>query len=184
MSFEENGEGEVSKMDIEGNIEAISNRKNPMKVLMFLLKSDKLFYTTEIAEELDMNYYTVEANLYKLNDAGLIEIVKNDVDKRLKLWKIVDKVSSEKAIVLYKKKVGYKLAHLIPNSKVSIEDLKKDKRFTEACADYGLTLSEGINAVMSCPKVANERRGEIVFLWRAEQGYIPPKGVLEVEEIE
>jgi DNA-binding MarR family transcriptional regulator len=177
MSFEE----EKNQTGIEGNIEAISNRKNPMKVLMFLLKFDKLYYTTEIAKELNMNWFTVEANLYKLNDAGLVEIVENDVDKRLKFWKVTNEASSEKAIELYKRKVGFKLARLVPYNRIYIEELKKDARFIQACQDNGLTVDEGISAVLSCPKISSEG----YYLWRKEQGYDEPETETKptVEEI-
>jgi DNA-binding MarR family transcriptional regulator len=192
MSFGE----EKNTTDIEGNIEAISNRKNPVKVLMFLLKAEKLYYTTEIAKELDMNWFTVDANLYKLNDAGLIEIVENDVDKRLKLWKISTKAGSEKAIDLYKRKAGYGLARLVPYKKITTNELKSDKRFLESCEEHGLTISEGIQSVLGCPKILSEEHSGVTFLWRKEQGYdeedslrekpveVGHKKPTEVEEIE
>lgn len=167
MSSEE----EKNTTDIEGNIEAISNRKNPVKVLMFLLKAEKLYYTTEIAKELDMNWFTVDANLYKLNDAGLIEIVENDVDKRLKLWKISTKAGSEKAIELYKHKISYNLARLVPYRKITTSELKLDKRFLESCKEHGLTIFEGIQSVLGCPKILSEEHSGATFLWRKEQGY-------------
>ena len=175
MSFEENG-----KTNQNANIEVISTRKNPMKVLMFLLKTDKLCYITEIAEELGMNWFTTEANLYKLSDARLVEIVETDVDKRLKLWRVIDKVGSEKAIELWKRKVGYKIARFVPYKKqrITTEDFKSDKRFIETCQYYGLSIGEGINAVLSCPKIGSEKAGSYdnvkVYLWRKEEGYIPP----------
>jgi DNA-binding MarR family transcriptional regulator len=184
---------EKNTTDIEGNIEAISNRKNPVKVLMFLLKAEKLYYTTEIAKELDMNWFTVDANLYKLNDAGLIEIVENDVDKRLKLWKISTKAGSEKAIELYKHKISYNLARLVPYRKITTSELKSDKRFLESCKEHGLTIFEGIQSVLGCPKILSEEHSGATFLWRKEQGYdeedslTKPKAVpvkSEVEEVE
>ncbi len=184
MSFGE----ENKELDIEGNIEAISNRKNPMKVLMFLLKATKLYYTTEIANHLNMNWFTVEANLYKLNDARLIEIVENDVDKRLKLWKIMNKAGSEKAIELYKHKIGYNLARLVPYHKITTEELKSDKRFLKSCEEHGLTITEGIQSVLGCPKISSDSRSDVIFLWRKEQGYdeseVEPEKRREVEEVE
>ena len=171
MSFEENG-----KTNQDANIEVISTRKNPMKVLMFLLKTDKLCYITEIAEELGMNWFTIEANLYKLNDARLVEIVETDVDKRLKLWRVVDKDGSEKAIELYKRKMGYKLARFVPYKRITTEQLKSDKRFIETCQEYGLNIIQGISAVLRCPKIGSETHseGRTTILWRKEEGYIPP----------
>jgi len=164
----------------EANILAIARRPNCMKVLLFLYqnrKNEKLYYIQEIADELDMCEATVSCNLYKLNDAGLVEMVESSVDKRLRFWKIASEELVEEALKRYKIFVGFKLARLIPYSKVTTEKLKQDKRFLESCEEHGLSVEDGILAVENCSKIGVEKVGYPVnttYLWRKEQGYDPP----------
>ena len=170
----------------EANIVAIAKRRNPMKVLLFLYqnyKNEKLMYIQEIADLLDMCWETVSCSLYKLNDANLVELVQTNVDKRLKFWRVSNEELVEKAIEKYKYRASFRLARFVPYKRITTEDFKSDKRFIETCQYYGLSISEGISAVLSCPKIEVERIGfphNQTYLHRKSEGYIPP--TIEHEE--
>ena len=171
MSFE----SEKRNVSEKANIIAITKRRNPMKVLLFLHKNKKLYYIQEIADLLDMCEATVSLNLHKLKDANLVELAQTSIDKRLRFWRVSNEELVEKAIEKYKYRVSFRLARLVQYKKIYTDQLKSDKRFIEACQDYGLSVSEGISAVLRCPKIGSEtsHSGQTI-LWRKEQGYIPP----------
>ena len=171
MSFED----ERRNVSEKANIIAIVRRRNPMKVLLFLHKNKKLYYIQEIADLLDMCEATVSLNLHKLNDANLVELVQSNVDKRLRFWKIANEELVEKAIEKYKYRVSFRLARLVPYNKIYTDQLKSDKRFVEACQYYGLSVSEGISAVLSCPKIGSETHSGRSIIWRVEQGFDEPE---------
>ena len=167
---------EVIKTEISGaTIRSTSKRRSAMKVLMFLDRENMPNTITEISEELDIDWSTVKHNLLKLMECEFVELVEDKMDIRTRYFQIVNKEATEKAIELYKRWVSYKLGRLIPNQKIYSEKLKSDNRFIEECKFYGLTLHEGFNAVVSCPKINTETatdysgRSQGLFLWRNEQ---------------
>jgi len=64
----------------KGTIAALIKRRNAMKILIFLNKSEDVFYLQEIADALDMNEMTAFSNLSKLVDAGIVKKTWNKVD--------------------------------------------------------------------------------------------------------
>lgn len=153
-----------------------------MKVLKFLYDRNNAFYIQEIARGLGMWEGTVRPNLIKLEELGIV------VQKKFKgnTYFYIPEVNqvSRLAIIMWKQRVSYKLARLIPYDKVNIEQIKKDEQFVEKCHYYGLTIDEGTDLVKKCPKIAVEYHRGQTFLWRKEQGYIPPKSEEVAELIE
>jgi len=166
---------EVKKTEISGaTIRSTSKRRSAMKILMFLNLENMPHTITEIAEELEIDWSTVKHNLLKLKECEFIEIVEDKMDTRTRYFQVVNKKATEKAIELYKRWVSYKLGRLIPNQKIYSKKVKSDNRFIEECKFYGLTLYEGFNVVVSCPKIETETatdysgRSQGMFLWRKE----------------
>ena len=52
-----------------------------------------------------------------------------------------------------------------------LSQLKQDKHFIDACVEYGLSSSEGMNAIYDCYKIGKEYDGTEMIVWRREQGY-------------
>ena len=87
---------------------------------------------------------------------------------------MIDKKLAEKVIDKYKYRVSFRLARFVPYKKITTEQLKSDQRFVDACQTYGLSISQGVQAVLSCPKIGSETYSGRSILWRKEEGYIPP----------
>jgi predicted transcriptional regulator len=157
----------------EATIRSTAKRPTAMRILIFLNKNSDIYTTTEIADELDLEWTTADYNLQKLLDCEFVRIVEDKMDGRTHYYQLVDKKNVEKAISQFKKWVRYSLAHLIPYKKIPAEHVKADKRFIEECQKYGLTIFEGIEAVQSCPKIGFINQSGKTVLWRKEQGYLP-----------
>ena len=167
----------TSKISRKATISAIVKRKNAMKILLFLNNSEDAFYLQEIADTLDMNEMTAFSNLSRLIDAEIVKKTETKVDFRTKYYEVIDKKLAEKVIDKYKYRVSFYIARFVPYKKITTEDFKSDKRFIEACQTYGLSIDEGISAVMKCPKIEVERAGyphNKTYLHRKSEGYIPP----------
>lgn len=186
----ENKFGDISE---KSAIAAISKRRNVMKILLFLTNDkdkEETYYLQRIADELDICEMTAFQNLAKLIDAGIVEKSETKVDMRTKYYSVVNKKLAERAIEKYNYWVAFELARFVPYERIFTITLRKDKRFIEVCNEYGITPSQGIQAVLSCPKVGSETMGNETVVWRKEQGYIPPENEetetkpTEVEEIE
>jgi len=182
-------ENESKNSSEKSAIAAIIKRTNAMKILLFLIRDkdeEETYYLQRIADDLDINEMTAYSNLVKLINAGIAEKSETDVDKRTKYYSIVNKELAEKAIEKYKHYVGFQLARLVPYEKRYCSQLKGDKRFQNACEEYGLTVSEGINVILSCYKIGQESTGHDTIIWRKAQGYDKPeqgKDDTEVEEV-
>ena len=159
----------------KATISAIVKRKNAMKILLFLNNSEDVYYLQEIADNLDMCEMTALQNLSKLIDAEIVRKTETKVDYRTKYYEVIDKELAKKAIDKYKYRVSFRLARFVPYQRTTREQLKSDKRFIETCQEYGLSISEGISAVLSCPKIGSEIHSGRSIIWRKEQGFIPPE---------
>jgi len=167
----------------------IVKRVNAMRILLFLAKDrdkEEAYYLQRIADALEMNEATAYTNLSKLVEAELV--VKNEAkgNKKNKYYAITNKKLAEKAIEKYKHWVGFQLARLVPYQRQYASQLKQDKRFQSACDEYGLTISEGVMAILGCYKIGREHTGNDKIIWRKEQGYDEPEPVkvdTEVEEV-
>ena len=172
----------TSKISRKATISAIVKRKNAMKILLFLNNSEDAFYLQEIADTLDMNEMTAFSNLSRLIDAEIVKKTETKVDFRTKYYEVIDKKLAEKVIDKYKYRVSFHLARFVPYKRITTEQLKSDKRFIETCQTYGLSISQGVQAVLSCPKIGSETYSGRSIIWRTEEGYIPP--TIEHEERE
>lgn len=47
----------------------------------------------------------------------------------------------------------------------------QNKRFIDACTQYGLSVGEGTASILGCHKVGKEQDGTEIIIWRQEQGY-------------
>jgi len=68
-------------------------------------------------------------------------------------------ILAKKAIEKYKRWVGFCLARLIPYERLYVSQLQQDKRFVEACSQYGLSIAEGVASVLGCYKIRTEQNG-------------------------
>lgn len=159
--------GEIS----EGTIRSTSKRKTSMRILLFLKRKNGVLTVGEIADELDMDWGTVTYNLRKLLECGFVENVEDRMDGRTRYCRIADGKSVDRVIELYSIRASFRLARLVPYKKIYAEQLRNDKRFIDACQHYGLTVSEGVRAVLSCPKIGSQGHSGRLILWRKEQGY-------------
>ncbi len=158
----------------KSTIASIVKRTNAMKILMYISNDIDGFgdYTLqEIAEPLKMNENTTYKNLNRLVGIGLLAKTTPKGDKRERYYSITDKILAKKVIEKYKHWVGFCLARLIPYERQYLSQLKQDKRFIEACKQYGLLLSEGITVILGCYKIGKEQDGTDLIIWRREQGY-------------
>ena len=128
-----------------------------------------------------MNEMTAFGNLSKLVDGGVVRKTWNKIDVRTKYYELIDKELAEIVIKKFKSIVAFRLARFVPYKQTLAEQLQTEKKFIEACQFYGLTISDGIQAVKMCPKIGNEWNSNKLILWRMEQGYDKE---LEVEEVE
>jgi DNA-binding MarR family transcriptional regulator len=185
MESENESKGSLEKSAIA----AIIKRNNAMKILLYLIRDkdeEETYYLQRIADDLGINEMTAYSNLVKLIDAGIVEKSETDVDRRTKYYSITNKRLAEKAIEKYKRTVGFQLARFVPYEKRYCSQLKGDKRFQNACGEYGLTSSEGIMVILSCYKIEKESTGQDTIIWRKEQGYYEPekeKSTTEVEDV-
>jgi predicted transcriptional regulator len=174
----------------KATITSMIKRVNAMRILLFLSRDadNEAYYLQEIANSLDMNEATAFTNLNKLLEAGLVEKTEAKGNRKNKYYTIFNQILAEKVIKKYKHWVAFCLARLVPYQQLYASQLKRDRRFTEACEEYGLTISEGINAIFGCYKIGKEHTGTDTILWRREQGYEPEKepenATVEPEEIE
>jgi predicted transcriptional regulator len=173
-SDETNGTTTISETITEATIRSTAKRPTAMRILVFLNQNSEIYTTTEIADELDLEWTTADYNLQKLLECEFVRIVEDKMDGRTHYYQLVDRKNVEKAISEYKRWVGYRLARLISYKKIETEQVKADKRFIGECQKYGLTISEGIEAVQSCPKIGFESQSGSTVLWRKEQGYLSP----------
>jgi predicted transcriptional regulator len=181
---------ENSDFSEKATLASITKRVNAMKILLFLSKdedNDEAYYLQIISNALDMNEATAFTNLNNLVQAGLVEKGESKANRKNRYYAIGNKRLAEKAIEKYKRSVGFQLARLIPYERRYCSQLKNDRRFQKACEDYGLTISEGIQEILSCHKIGKESVGTDTVIWRREQGYDEPekgKSLTEVEEVE
>jgi len=106
----ESDNGWKEKTDITmATIRSCAKRDFAMRILICLNKDsdDGMPVKTiqEISEELDMDWGTVQYNIWKLDEAGFVRQDPDAMDKRTQYYKIVDRVATEKAIKFYKEKL-------------------------------------------------------------------------------
>jgi predicted transcriptional regulator len=180
---------ENSDFSEKATIASIIKRVNAMRILLFLSKdvdNEEAYYLQIISNALDMNEGTAFSNLNKLVEAGLLVKGESKANRKNKYYAITNERLAEKAIEKYKHYVGFQLARLVPYERRYCSQLKSDKRFQNACAEYGITISEGVSEILSCYKVGKESTGLDTIIWRREQGYDEPekgKSSTEIEEI-
>jgi len=167
--------GETTSIS-EGTIRSTARSRYAMWILMFLNDNGSAFTTQDIANELDLWWTTADYNIKELLECEFVKIVE-DRKSGWKYYQIAaDKKLIERMTNYYKKWAGFRLARLVPsNKRITAEQLKREVRFIEKCQNYyGLSLSEGVNAVLRCSKIEFERHSNRIFLRRKEQGFIPP----------
>jgi hypothetical protein len=158
----------------KSTLSAISKKINPMKILAYV-HNDRDEYGAyclqEISQPLKMNENTCYKNLNKLVEIGLLEKTVPKGNKKERYYEIIDKILAKKAIEKYKHWVGFCLARLVPYERLYASQLKQNKHFIEACAQYGFSIDEGLNAIYGCYKIEKEFDGTEVIINRKEQGY-------------
>ena len=169
-------------------IKTLIRRVNAMKILKFFLERNDAFYLREIAEGVGVNIVTARTNLRTLEKAGLILSKQyTNIDKMTLYFCLINKEVAELVMKQYLWHVGFQLGRYIPYDKVTIEQIKGDKRFGEKSKYFGLSIEEGLDLVKKCPRIEVSYDRGRTFLSRRVQGYIPPppeEEAVEIEEIE
>jgi DNA-binding transcriptional ArsR family regulator len=95
----ENEEGTWDKQDITiGTIRSVAKRDSAIRILKHLTNNSDALTVTEISESLDMDWGTAKNQLYKLTEAGFLELVEDKMDARCKYYRIANKEAVERAI--------------------------------------------------------------------------------------
>jgi len=95
----EGEEGKWDRQDITiGTIRSVAKRNSAIRILKHLNDNADALTVTEISESLDMDWGTVKNQLYKLTEAGFLELVEDKMDARTKYYQISNKKATEKAI--------------------------------------------------------------------------------------
>jgi DNA-binding MarR family transcriptional regulator len=118
-----------------------------------------------------MNENTAYKNLNKLVELGLLAREEPKGNKRERYYSVLDQNLAKKAIQKYQRWVGFCLVRLVPYQRLYASQLKQNKRFIDACLEYGLSISEGLNAIYGCYKIGKEYNASEIIVWRQEQGY-------------
>jgi len=95
----ENEEGTWDKQDITiGTIRSVAKRDSAIRILKHLTNNSDALTVTDISESLDMDWGTAKNQLYKLTEAGFLELVEDKMDARCKYYRIANKEAVERAI--------------------------------------------------------------------------------------
>jgi len=98
----ESEEGKWDRQDITiATIRSTAKRDSAIRILKHLNDNSDALTVTEISESLDMDWGTVKNQLYKLTEAGFLELVEDKMDARCKYYQIANKKAVEKAIELW-----------------------------------------------------------------------------------
>lgn len=170
----------------EGTIRSTAKCPYAMQILMFLNDNGSAFTTQDIANELDLWWTTADYNIKELLKCEFIKIVEDRKSGRKYYQIAADKNVIEKTTAYQKRWVGFHLARLISYERVTGEQVKRDKRFIEACQNrFHLKINQGIQALKECSKIGYEFHSNRLILWRKELGgYIPPEKPKEPEKSE
>ena len=163
-------------------IRELSRRKKAVRILKYLMKCSEEPCVTDIWNALDMNDGTALYNLTKLENVGIVEVIRTEVDGRCKYFHVIDRENAERIIERYHWTVAFKLARLIPYTKTEERKVREDKRFIALCEEYYLTLDEGIRVVKNCAKIGVEKVGHPynkTYLHRKSEGYDEPERTRE-----
>jgi len=147
-------------------------------ILKFLMKCPEEQSVMDIYRSLDMNDGTGKYWLTKLANLGVIEVVRTRANLGAKYFRVAHREDARWIIDRFHRSVGFKLARLIPYTKIEEREVRRDKRFATFCEQYYLTLDEGIEAVKNCNKIGVEEIGHPynkTYLFRKEQGYDEPE---------
>jgi len=95
----ENEEGTWDKQDITiATIRSTAKRDSAIRILKHLTNNSDALTVTEISESLDMDWGTAKNQLFKLTEAGFLELVEDKMDARCKYYRIANKEAVERAI--------------------------------------------------------------------------------------
>lgn len=158
-----------------------------MIILKFFCEHNDSYNAVDVgrALKLYMSEAAVRFNLNKLCNVGLMKATKIPaLDKHSIYYTLVDKKVAEMIVKDALNRISYILGHYIPYQKVSVKEVKEDRRFNKKCGYYGLSVDEGIDLVKECPKIGVEYGKGATLLWRKVEGYIPPPKPEEAVEIE
>ena len=152
-------------------VKELSRQKNAVRVLKFLKNSEEPLNFTDIYTSLDTNDCTILYWLKRLVRLGILKGVRSRANLHSTYYSIADVEGVEWIIERYHWNVGFKLARLIPYEETEESKVRDDRRFKAMCEENYLSISEGISAVLSCPKISSETHSGRSILWRKEQGY-------------
>jgi len=176
---EEVGEYGLKEVNIDrATMKAIARRSTQIKVLRFLLKhSSRDFSRKEIKNAIEMPESTVHRALVRLVDAKILErIVPSAIDKRFKCYRIANLKIVRSIIKLHDRIVSFRLAKLLPYGFISLENLRKNKKFLALCKKFRLEFADAIECLkLNTRKVefvlsnGYKRKGQLVGFRRREQ---------------
>jgi predicted transcriptional regulator len=149
-------------------VNAITKRRYAMILLKFLFDNgDDAFYVSEIARILGLCDVTLKQNLDKLCASGLVRKTNaKSIDKRTKYYSVTDKEIAEKVLQKYYRYVIRKLAKLIPATRTSMDEIKRNDRFAKECRYFGLSVDEAIAQLRNCTMLERESYQGVMFFKR------------------
>jgi len=153
-------------------VKLLIRRIRAMIVLKFFFDKNDAFYMTEVQKALGLCQYTVQYNLRKLEQVGLLKSRRfKDFDKSLLYFFLPNSNRKAAEIILkqYLWHVGFQLARYIPMERTTVEQIKADRRFVDKCQYFGLTVDEGIDITKECPHIKTTYDRGITFLERITQ---------------
>ena len=163
-------------------VRELSRQKNAVRVLKFLFNSKEPLNFTDVYTSLDANDCTILYWLKRLQRFGILNGVRSRANLHSTYYSIANVKDVERIIDRFHWNVGFKLARLISYEKTEASKVREDRRFKALCAEYYLTLDEGIEAVKKCPKIEVEKLGyphDKTYLYRKSQGYDEPERTRE-----
>jgi predicted transcriptional regulator len=98
-------ESEKTKQTVsEATIREIAKRKTAVRILKYLLEQDGVRYTQEVADGLGIDEASADFYLKKLVSCDLIEEDKQQVDHRVRYYRILNRSVVEQVLEYFRKK--------------------------------------------------------------------------------
>jgi DNA-binding MarR family transcriptional regulator len=160
---------EENQSEEKSTLASISKRVYAMRILKHIFEDTEGFgayFHKELADALKIHESTTYMNLNKLVEVGLLDKTEPKGNRKEKYYSVADRNLAEKAIQKYERWLGFCLARLIPHEKQYVSQLRQNKRFIEACEYYGVSVAEGITAILRCYKIGKMQDASETVVWR------------------
>jgi len=158
--------------DIRTLIKMIGKRTNAFLILKFFYKRNDAYSAADLSRALKpyMCESTVNRNLNKLCKVGVLKATRvPQYDKKAVYYTMMNKEVIGYIVKDWLNRISYILGRVVPYDKVSVQQLKQNKKFIDAHKEFALTFDEAIDLVRKCPNIEFERHGSGVALLSRRQ---------------